>query len=123
MSVGVGSPNSGGNRSDRVRGTSLSATKPAPHDRGLHRYLRRPYANKLLRLQLDLIQVLNRHRRGHKQTMEVGHLHIHPGGQDVVRIVNTGEREEVPKNDTRPHTSGRHSATAGKYGQSAPMRG
>ena len=60
-----------------------------------------PYANKLLRLQLDLVQALDRPRRGHKQTMEVGHLHIHPGGQGVVRIVNTGEREGVPKNDTR----------------------
>ena len=34
-----------------------------------------PYANKLLRLQLlDLIQALDRHRRGNKQTVEVRHL-------------------------------------------------
>jgi hypothetical protein len=27
------------------------------------------YANKLLRLQLDLLQALDQHRRGHKQTV------------------------------------------------------
>jgi hypothetical protein len=52
-----------------------------------------PYANKLLRLHLDLIQALDRHRRGHKQTVEVRHLHIHPGGQGIVGIVNRGERQ------------------------------
>jgi hypothetical protein len=36
-----------------------------------------PYANKLLGLQLDLIQALDRHRRGHKQTVEVRHVQ-HP---------------------------------------------
>jgi hypothetical protein len=52
-----------------------------------------PYANKLLRLQLDLIQSLDRHRRGHKQTVEVRHLHIHSGAQGLVGIVNAGQRE------------------------------
>jgi hypothetical protein len=52
-----------------------------------------PYAGKLLRLQLDLIQALDRHRRGHKQTVEVRHLHIHSGAQGMVGIVNTRERE------------------------------
>jgi len=48
-----------------------------------------PYANKLLRLQVDLIQTLDRHRRGHKQTVEVRHVHIHPGGQGIVgSIIN-----------------------------------
>jgi hypothetical protein len=37
------------------------------------------YANRLLRLQLDLIQALDKHRRGHKQTVEVRHVHIHSG--------------------------------------------
>jgi hypothetical protein len=49
------------------------------------------YANKLLRLQLDLIQALDRHRRGHKQTVEVRHVHIHSGAQGVVGIVNPRE--------------------------------
>ena len=52
-----------------------------------------PYANKLLKLHLDLIQALDRHRRGHKQTVEVHHLHIHSGAQGMVGIVNTGEGE------------------------------
>jgi hypothetical protein len=52
------------------------------------------YATKLLRLQLDLVQALDRHQRGNKQTMEVRHVHIHAGGQGVVGIVNAaGERE------------------------------
>jgi len=42
------------------------------------------YAHKLLRLQLDLMHALDRHRRGHKQTVEVRHVHIHSGGQGVV---------------------------------------
>jgi hypothetical protein len=51
------------------------------------------YANKLLRLHLDLIQALDRHRRGHKQTVEVRHLHIHSGAQGMVGIVNAGDRD------------------------------
>ena len=52
------------------------------------------YAVKLLRLQLDMIQALDRHRRGNKQTVEVRHVNIHSGGQGVVGIVNAaGERE------------------------------
>jgi hypothetical protein len=46
------------------------------------------YAIKLLRLQNDLIQTFERYRRGNKQTVEVRHVHIHPGGQGVVGIIN-----------------------------------
>ncbi|MFZ0149830.1 MAG: hypothetical protein WAM72_16110 [Xanthobacteraceae bacterium] len=63
------------------------------------------YAVKLLRLQLDMIQALDRHRRGNTQTVEVRHVHIHSGAQGVA------------ENDTRPHASGRHRATAGEFGQ------
>jgi hypothetical protein len=57
------------------------------------------YATKLLRLQLDMIQTLDRHRRGNSQTVEVRHVHIHSGAQGVVGIVNTqkspqGERQK-----------------------------
>ena len=52
-----------------------------------------PYANKLLRLELDLIQALDRHRRGHKQTVEVRHLHIYPGAQGMVGIINKESTE------------------------------
>ena len=69
------------------------------------------YANKLLKLQMGLMQALDRHRRGHKQTVEVRHLHIHSGAQGVVGIVNTPkeDHESRPaKNDTRPHASDGH---------------
>jgi hypothetical protein len=52
------------------------------------------YANKLFRLQLDTIQALDRHQRGNKQTVEVRHVHIHPGAQGVVGIVNAPEKRE-----------------------------
>jgi hypothetical protein len=49
------------------------------------------YGTRLLRLQMELIQTLDKHRRGNKQTVEVRHVHIHPGGQGVVGIVNSGK--------------------------------
>jgi len=51
------------------------------------------YAIKLLRLQGDLLQAFDRHRRGNRQTVEVRHVHMYPGSQGVVGIVNqaTGE--------------------------------
>jgi hypothetical protein len=57
------------------------------------------YANKLLRLQVDLMQALDRHRRGHKQTVEVRHVHMHPGAKGIVGNVNpTEDREAGGKN-------------------------
>jgi hypothetical protein len=55
------------------------------------------YANKLLRLQLDLIQALDRHRRGHKQTVEVQHVHLHSGAQGVVGIVNAAGEDHATR--------------------------
>ena len=52
------------------------------------------YATKLLRLQVEMIQVLDRHQRGNKQTVEVRHVHIHSGAQGVVGIVNAPEKRE-----------------------------
>jgi hypothetical protein len=51
------------------------------------------YATKLLKLQVDLIQGLDRHRRGNRQTVEVRHVHIYPGAQGVVGIVNRAPAE------------------------------
>ena len=52
------------------------------------------YAIKLLRLQNEMIQTFDRYQRGNKQTVEVRHVHIHPGGQGVVGIINPpGDRE------------------------------
>jgi hypothetical protein len=56
------------------------------------------YANKLLKLQMGLMQALDRHRRGHKQTVEVRHIHIHSGAQGVVGIVNAPGEDHA----TRP---------------------
>jgi hypothetical protein len=50
------------------------------------------YAAKLLRLQLDLVQALERCQRGGKQTVEVRHLTIHSGAQGVVGIINAPEK-------------------------------
>jgi hypothetical protein len=55
------------------------------------------YANKLLRLQFDLIQALDRHRRGHKQTAEVRHVHLHSGAQGVVGIVNAAGEDHATR--------------------------
>jgi hypothetical protein len=49
------------------------------------------YATRLLRLQLELIQALDKHRRGHKQTVQAGDVHIHSGAQGVVGIINSGK--------------------------------
>ncbi len=46
------------------------------------------YAVKLLKLQNDLIQTLDRHRRGNTQTVEIRHIHVHAGGQAAVGIIN-----------------------------------
>ncbi len=48
------------------------------------------YALKLLRLQLDMIHALDRHRRGNRQMVEVRHVHIHSGAQGAVGIFNAG---------------------------------
>ena len=49
------------------------------------------YANKLIKLQNELLQTLERRRRGNSQSITVKHVHIHPGAQGVVGIVNRGE--------------------------------
>ena len=51
------------------------------------------YADKLLRLQADLIRTFDRHRRGNRQTVEVRHVHLHPGSQGVIGIVNQERKE------------------------------
>jgi hypothetical protein len=49
------------------------------------------YTNKLIKLQNDLLQTLDRRRRGNSQSIVVKHVHIHPGAQGVVGIVNRDE--------------------------------
>jgi hypothetical protein len=55
------------------------------------------YAIRLLRLQADLLRAFDRHRRGNRQTVEVRHVHLHPGSQGVIGIVSQekgGESEQ-----------------------------
>jgi hypothetical protein len=47
------------------------------------------YANRLLRLQNDLLQTYNRHRRGNSQTVTV--VHINQGDQEVVGVIAGGK--------------------------------
>ena len=49
------------------------------------------YGTRLLRLQNELIQALDKHRRGHKQTVQARNVHIHSGAQGVVGIINSGK--------------------------------
>jgi hypothetical protein len=51
------------------------------------------FAIKLLKLQNELIQALDRHRRGNSQTVEVQHVHLYPGSQGVIGIVNPPRAE------------------------------
>jgi hypothetical protein len=49
------------------------------------------YANRLLKLQGELLKTLDRRRKGNSQSIEVKHVHIHAGGQGVIGIVNHDE--------------------------------
>jgi hypothetical protein len=53
------------------------------------------YAIKLLRLEAEMIGVLESYQRGNKQTVEVRHVHIHSGAHGMVGVVNAG----VPEGD------------------------
>jgi hypothetical protein len=52
------------------------------------------YANKLIKLQNELLQTLDRRRRGNSQSIVVKHVHIHPGAQGVIGIVNHEEGQK-----------------------------
>jgi hypothetical protein len=47
------------------------------------------YADRLLKIQNQLIETLNRHRRGNSQTVNV--VHIHQGDRGVVGVVNAAK--------------------------------
>jgi hypothetical protein len=51
------------------------------------------YAIKLLRLETEMIGVLESYQRGNKQTVEVRHVHIHSGAQGMVGVVSAGMPE------------------------------
>jgi hypothetical protein len=74
------------------------------------------YAAKLFRLQVDLIQALDRLQRGGKQTVEVRHVQIHSGAQAVVGILNDHRKPMEERNDTRSNPTGGYCATTGESG-------
>ncbi len=51
------------------------------------------YAAKLIKLQNELLQTRDRRQRGNSQSIVVKHVHIHPGAQGVVGIVNHDESQ------------------------------
>jgi hypothetical protein len=73
------------------------------------------YATRLMRLQLELIEALDKHRRGrrgNKQTVEVRHVHIHSGAQGVVGIINSRKDGSgvIPALDKSAKSDGQHNA-------------
>ena len=55
-------------------------------------------ANKLSRTYATLLEALNRHRGKGQQKVVVEHVHVHPGGQAVVGVVETpggGDRAKL----------------------------
>jgi hypothetical protein len=53
------------------------------------------YANRLLKLQGELLKTLDKRRKGgSSQSIEVKHVHIHAGGQGVIGIVNHEEGQK-----------------------------
>ena len=85
------------------------------------------YATRLMRLQLELIRALDKHRHGTKQTVEVRHLHIHPGAQGVVGIINSrkdgsGVEESSPTLDNSAKSDGQHNAKQIAHAPQPAMR-
>jgi hypothetical protein len=75
------------------------------------------FAVKLVRVQNELIETINRPRRGNSQSIVVKHVHIHPGAQ-VVGIINQDETSQgrETKNDGQPM----HPGETGHVSQAAP---
>jgi len=52
------------------------------------------HAIQLIRLELELIRTLDKHRRGNTQTVRVEHVHLHAGAQGVLGIVNSSKEKD-----------------------------
>jgi len=52
------------------------------------------HAIRLLRLELKLIQRLDKHRHSNKQKVRVEHVHIHAGAQGVSGISNSSKERD-----------------------------
>src|SRR5215470_17801491 len=60
-------------------------------------------ANKLGRTYAVLLDALNRHRGKGQQKVTVEHVHVHPGGQAVVGMVETPGGGDRSKSEDLPH--------------------
>src|SRR3954469_8729924 len=66
--------------------------------------------------ELEALFAVLRGRRGNKQTFEVRHVHIHPGGQGVVGIINSlkdgisGGKTGSTALDSSPGSESQHNA-------------
>ena len=48
-------------------------------------------AIRLIKIEVELIQALDKHRRSNKQTVRVEHVHFHAAAQGVLGIVNSSK--------------------------------
>jgi hypothetical protein len=60
-------------------------------------------ANKLCRTYATLLEALNRHRGKGQQKVTVEHVHVHPGGQAVVGVVEGRGGGMANKSEEQPH--------------------
>jgi hypothetical protein len=60
-------------------------------------------ANKLSRTYATLLEALNRHRGKGQQKVTVEHVHVHPGGQAVVGVVEPAGGGDRAKPEDQPH--------------------
>lgn len=60
-------------------------------------------ANKLSRTHAVLLEALNRHRGKGQQKVTVEHVHVHPGGQAVVGVVQPMGGGHRQKSEDQPH--------------------
>jgi hypothetical protein len=60
-------------------------------------------ANKLSRTYATLVEALNRHRGKGQQKVTVEQVHVHPGGQAVVGVVEAPGGGDRAKSEEQPH--------------------
>ena len=60
-------------------------------------------ANKLSRTYATLVEALNRHRGKGQQKVTVEHVHVHPGGQAIVGVVEPAGGGDRAKSEEQPH--------------------
>ncbi len=77
------------------------AALPRQNLEGRREYLNQ--ANKLSRTWATLLDALNKHRGKGQQKVTVEHVHIHPGGQAVVGMIERPGGGDRGKSEEQPH--------------------